>query len=195
MTPMPQIQVKTRNKPGPKPEEPPVVIQARKRHYQKIKEIAHHPAIGGQDGAVIFLVCKDVFPKDWKEQGEGLWAVWAYMCRAHATYRRRILDQKPTGPKTMFVHETIEAEADAPDDRTEDEKDADARDAWRFWRARLDDMPPTLARFAAAVRDGVTTNLINEDGEHTRAGRTFVMALRELKEVYDQHQERKKKSL
>lgn len=125
---------------------------------------------------------------------EALWACWSSFSAARMAFHRRTLGIGTFGALPKALHGARRTEArddDRPDERTPEEKDADAAKAWDYWRGRLALIP---AASRDVMRDAVTGGIpfvgIAENTRDTAGtgpksalsadGRRFIAALRLL---------------
>lgn len=114
-----------------------------------------------------------------------LWPVWHAFVGAARTYRARILDVRgAAGSALAMVPERIEADVSMRlDTRSDDEKDADARQAWATWRSRLDRLGDGDRSRILQAESG--TQPLWSDRAPTSAGLRALAALRRLAEIVE----------
>lgn len=163
------------------PKEDPrvVVLQARCKAGAKDTDEAQRPMWGEPAGQAIKMGATD------QDEADRLWGTFKRIDRADDTYARRFSGVRrfPNVSKMEFLPETVETRPDdRPDSRTQDEKDRDAVNDWMRWQGLLG----TLNRdqhtvIVDAMRQ--RARLVHA-GKVTRAGASFVSAMRALDDQY-----------
>lgn len=156
------------------------VREARKRHMPRAnRSTLLDPIMCEQAGQAITLAAEG-------DEAAALWAVFTAYDRAHGTYSRLVLGRSrfPSISKMEFMPERLETRADdRPDLRTEDERVRDARNAMAAWDAHMAKLLPWQRHILAGVVRQAET--LHDLGVLTAAGRSFVAAVRRLRDVVE----------
>lgn len=156
------------------------VREARKRHMPRAnRSTLLDPIMCEQAGQAITLAADG-------DEAAKLWEVFTAYDRAHGTYSRLVLGRSrfPSISKMEFMPERLETRADdRPDLRTEDERVRDARNAMAAWDAHMAKLRPWERHIIAGVVRQAET--LHDLGVLTVAGRSFVAAVRRLRDVVE----------
>ena len=156
------------------------VREARRRHMPRAnRSTLLDPIMCEQAGQAITLAAEG-------DEAAKLWEVFTAYDRAHGTYSRLVLGRSrfPSISKMEFMPERLETRADdRPDLRTEDERVRDARNAMAAWDAHMAKLRPWERNIIAGVVRQAET--LHDLGVLTAAGRSFVAAVRQLRDVVE----------
>lgn len=154
------------------------VREARKRHMPRAnRSTLLDPIMCEQAGQAIAIAAD-------ADEAAKLWEVFTAYDRAHGAYSRLVLGRSrfPSISKMEFMPERLETRADdRPDLRTEDERVRDARNAMAAWDAHMAKLRPWQRHIIAGVVRQAET--LHDLGVLTSAGRSFVAAVRRLRDV------------
>ncbi|RWR28828.1 hypothetical protein D2T31_11995 [Sinirhodobacter populi] len=163
-----------------KPMETVMKARARRVNCRPSIALVLDAKLGDPCGEAIYLGIKD------QAEAGRVWDLFKRMDAADDAFCRRIIGRRrfPAVSKMEFMPERLEtsqADLDAFDVRTEDEKAAAARDAHRNWQELFDRLYPwqRIAIQSAALHREV----LQRNGKLTSGGMAFVAAMKRLTEI------------